>query len=149
MHQMYSEYRIARYLATLPPDRFDAVVALSADLHFNQPPETIVSEVLAIRRAGRGVLTSGQNHNYTDGVYIGSPPDVGAVLGRFAEFRTLEPLFWIKSQRYEGVLKKAFVHHNVPNFNSKLNFFKIRATCAVRWQAPYARRRRSWSRRRA
>ena len=69
MHQMYSEYRIARYLATLPPDRFDAVVALSADLHFNQPPETIVSEVLAIRRAGRGVLTSGHNHNYTDGVY--------------------------------------------------------------------------------
>ena len=140
MHQMYSEYRIARYLATLPPDRFDAVVALSADLHFNQPPETIVSEVLAIRRAGRGVLTSGQNHNYTDGVYIGSPPDVGAVLGRFAEFRTLELLFWIKSQHYEGVLKKAFVHHNVPNFNSKLHFFKIRATCAVSWQAPYADR---------
>ena len=140
MHQMYSEYRIARYLATLPPDRFDAVVALSADLHFNQPPETIVSEVLAIRRAGRGVLTSGQNHNYTDGVYIGSPRDVGAVLGRFAEFRTLEPLFWIKSQHYEGVLKKAFVHHNMPNFNSKLHFFKIRATCAVSWQAPYADR---------
>ena len=140
MHQMYSEYRIARYLATLPPDRFDAVVALSADLHFNQPPETIVSDVLAIRRAGRGVLTSGQNHNYTDGVYIGSPRDVGAVLGRFAEFRTLEPLFWIKSQHYEGVLKKAFVHHNMPNFNSKLHFFKIRATCAVSWQAPYADR---------
>ena len=101
MHQMYSEYRIARHLATLPPDKYDAVVALSADLYFNQPPQTIVSEVLAIRRAGHGVITSGQNHNYTDGVYIGSPPDVAAILGRFAEFRALEPLFWIKSQHYE------------------------------------------------
>lgn len=140
MHQMYSEYRIARHLATLPPDKFDAVVALSADLYFNQPPETIVSEVLAIRRAGHGVLTSGQNHNYTDGVYIGSPRDVAAILGRFAEFRALEPLFWIKSQHYEGVLKKAFVHHDMPTFNSELHFFKIRATCAVSWQAPYADR---------
>ena len=178
MHQMYSEYRIARHLATLPPDKYDAVVALSADLYFNQPPQTIVSEVLAMRRAGRGVITSGQNHNYTDGVYIGSPRDVAAILGRFAEFRALEPLFWIKSQHYEvtivekgtptltlrnpnpnpnpnpntnpntnpnlnpdqGVLKKAFVHHDMPNFNSELHFFKVRATCAVSWQAPYGDR---------
>lgn len=141
MHQMYSEYRIARYLVEISrdasTDKSDVVVALSADLYFNQPAETIVSEVLDIHRAGHGVRTSAQNHNYTDGVYLGSPRDIAAVLGRFAEFRTLEPLFWIKSQHYEGVLKKAFLHHDIPNFVSQLHFFKIRATCAVSWQAPY------------
>ena len=38
------------------------------------------------------------------------------------------------------MLKKAFVHHDMPNFNSELHFFKIRATCAVSWQAPYGDR---------
>ena len=108
---MYSEHRIARHLATLPPHEFDVVVASSADLYFNQPPYVVVSEVLAIHDAGRGLYTSGQNHNYTDGFYIGSPGDVAVILGRFAEFRVLQPLFWIKSQHYEGVLKKAFLHH--------------------------------------
>ena len=140
MHQMYSEHRIARHLATLPPHEFDVVVASSADLYFNQPPYVVVSEVLAIHDAGRGLYTSGQNHNYTDGFYIGSPGDVAAILGRFAEFRVLQPLFWIKSQHYEGVLKKAFLHHEMPYFVSKLHFFKIRATCAVSWQAPYGDR---------
>ena len=64
----------------------------SPDLYFNQPPSIVVSEVLAVHSAGHGVYTAAQNHNYTDGFYLGGPCDTAKVLWRFAEFRELEKL---------------------------------------------------------
>ena len=138
MLQIYSESKIAAYLRRVGFGAYAVAVVCGPDQYFLQPAWTIVSEVLhAQQNASRGVFTSTQNAEYTNGFYVGRPDRVALVAGRYEEFRDYERQWYETGSDYEGVLGDAYRRHRIERRVSSVYFFKVRASCKVSWQAPY------------